>query len=413
MAIGFKHGTGGIDPFGFTVVHNSAQPSDPKENTIWINTTWAANGWTFGPELPLRRSATKNFVTYPYYSSFGTSNGITYTDLTTGNADRGKFSASGTATKDTIFRASYTTAESGMFLLPAGTYTMSGCPAGGIEKQTYALQLNRINDEGEWEVFKYELGSGRTFTVDRDTICNIGFRVWSGATLDDLEVYFQIEEGSTKSSFEIGNASGQLWFRQAANSYVSLEALKRNSRNRSIILQPVEAYIFRRTTNWEGIGCKIYQNGEWKDLAPPWDGYYFKAGDEREDITGGWTGDGWAVDTWPQADTVQMNTDHIYFECGENYTCMVGTAQKVDLTDIRTLKADVEIVNMGQVVMYICASEKYNEKAAETEYSAKGTYEYSLDVSSYTGSYYIMFYMYGSGAKGTNPKAKIMNVWGE
>ena len=104
MAIGFKHGSSGGDMLNFTVVNKSSEPTDPKENTLWINTTWAQNCWTYSPDLPLRKSKNKNFVTYPYASGTNTSSGVTFTD----NGD-GTITVNGTATKDVYFRASRAT----------------------------------------------------------------------------------------------------------------------------------------------------------------------------------------------------------------------------------------------------------------------------------------------------------------
>lgn len=50
MAKGFKHGSGGM-PLNFNVVGNP-QPTDPKENTIWLNTDVPIAGWYFQAEQP-------------------------------------------------------------------------------------------------------------------------------------------------------------------------------------------------------------------------------------------------------------------------------------------------------------------------------------------------------------------------
>jgi hypothetical protein len=63
MAIGFKHGgSGGGYQTNFKVLLGPTRPSDPAKNTIWVSTDWAFNGWTFGPDMPLRRSRNDNFV---------------------------------------------------------------------------------------------------------------------------------------------------------------------------------------------------------------------------------------------------------------------------------------------------------------------------------------------------------------
>ena len=51
MAKGFKHGAGGGAPLNFKVVGNP-QPTNPKENTIWLNTNIDITSWYFSPTQP-------------------------------------------------------------------------------------------------------------------------------------------------------------------------------------------------------------------------------------------------------------------------------------------------------------------------------------------------------------------------
>lgn len=51
MAKGFKHGVGGGAPLNFKVVGNP-QPSNPSENTIWLNTDVDITGWYFTSTQP-------------------------------------------------------------------------------------------------------------------------------------------------------------------------------------------------------------------------------------------------------------------------------------------------------------------------------------------------------------------------
>ena len=408
MAIGFKHGHCGGEQLDFRVVNRSSQPASPRENTLWISTTNALNGWTYGPDMPLRRSKNKNFATYPYTNTTVTVSGVTYTD----NGD-GTVTVNGTATKDAYFRASKASAEDGMFLLPAGTYTLSGCPAGG-SASTYMVQLLPLDADLQAHSAIEDHGNGKTFTLSEDTLCRMNFLVKSGAKVSGLTAYFQVEKGTEKTAFEKGNANGQVWIRPDHGSAISFNAFRRNGKG-NITVHPGACMLFRTGYGWQDYtgNTKIFQGGEWKTLEAPWDGYYYHSGDQCADVTGGWTASGWTVDTWPQVDTVQLNADHIYFECSVNQTAVVGTAQAVDLTAVDTLKAEVEILSMGQVVMCISPTKRYDDKVAEVEWSAKGAHTYSLDVSGYRGNYYIIFYMYGSGAKGQNPMAEIREVRGE
>lgn len=52
MAKCFLHGNGGSDLLNFKVVGGTAAPSNPKENTIWVNTSTNITDWVFSATQP-------------------------------------------------------------------------------------------------------------------------------------------------------------------------------------------------------------------------------------------------------------------------------------------------------------------------------------------------------------------------
>lgn len=52
MGYGFKAGGGGSNPLNFKVVGGTSQPTNPKENTIWINTDKNITDWAFSADEP-------------------------------------------------------------------------------------------------------------------------------------------------------------------------------------------------------------------------------------------------------------------------------------------------------------------------------------------------------------------------
>lgn len=52
MAKGFKSGAGGGVPLNFKVVGGTSAPSNPKENTIWVNTDAGITSWAFSAAQP-------------------------------------------------------------------------------------------------------------------------------------------------------------------------------------------------------------------------------------------------------------------------------------------------------------------------------------------------------------------------
>ena len=397
MAIGFKHGSSGGDPLNFTVVNKSSEPTDPKENTIWITTTWAQNGWTFGADMPLRRtkSSNKNFVVYPYAIGTTTGSGVTLTDLGDGN-----FTVNGTATSGRYFRLITGTADGGMFLLPAGTYTLSGCPSGG-SSSTYMVQLVTMDSNLDTASTFEDYGSGKTFTLDKDTLCRMNFYVLKGATFNNANLYLQVEKGSSATSFKAGNANGQVWIKPNDAGTISFEALKRDNR---IVLHPGEVYMYNQSGGWNRQKTvKVYQNGEWKDLedpsAPetpdsPWDGYYFNNGNQYEGVTGGWG-------AWSSGATI-----------GDTIAVTnagASTNNKVDLTNVSKLWFDSPSGSgaFGNLGVLCVTSEKNaasnNIKASVQVRAGRG----SLDVSGLTGTYYISLY---AGSQGY---ADVSAIWKE
>lgn len=405
MGIGFKHGSsGGGVLLNFDVVNMSSkegtvQPTNPKENTIWIDTTWVQNGWTFGPELPLRRSKNINFVTYPYASGTNTSSGVTFTD----NGD-GTVTVNGTATKDVYFRASRATAEEGMFLLPAGTYFLSGCPSGG-SSGTYKLQLITMDSSLSTVSTIEDYGIGQEFTLTEDTLCRMNFAVRSGTIINGLNVYFQVEQGRSATSFLKGNANGQVWIKPNYNSAVAFEALKNKGKN-IVILQPGEVYMFTESGGWKlQSECKIYQGGAWKALEvaeATWDGYYFKNGEQYTDITGGWSTDGWGNSGTTTVDST------IVVSAFNNQLAVVSTKNTVDLSNAKKLWFDSPKGNNGSGNGYLCLTSAKSITSATIVTSVQiNAGRGSVDVSSLSGKYYICLYAQNSAY------ADISAVWME
>lgn len=395
MAFGYKHGSsGGGERLNFIVVNSATEPSSPRENTIWVKCDYSMHRWDISPTQPCRVGK-KNLIVYPYYETTHTEDGITFTD----NGD-GTVTANGTATAESNFRFSYTSAESGMFILTPGTYTLSGCPSGG-SSSAYALLLSRLNDSGSWEIYQRDYGSGKTFTIERDTYCCVLFRVFKGATAAGMTVRPMLEKGSAASSFARGNATGQVWIKTDPIGSVSMNAIRKNG----ITVQPVSAYEYTTNNGWRSRDAQVYQNGAWKaleELEEPWDGYYFKDGEQYTDVTGGWTTDG-----WNNIGTVTVGTT-----IAVSGPSMISTKNTVDLTSAKTLWFDSPNGNNGYNFGYLCVT---SAKSVADTYIATSVQvkagKGSVDVSSLSGKYYIV--LYAPSLTGGASYADVRAVWME
>lgn len=183
MGQAFLHGNGGSNPLNFKVVASADYPDSTSRNMI--------------PDA---------------YAKTATSNGITYTV----NGD-GSITANGTATGLSVLNV---WGNSNSLTLPAGTYTLSGCPSGGAV-DTYRLCNNAtsINDTG----------SGVTFTLTEDTAISFKIRIQSGTTVSNLKFWPQLEKGSSKTSFVKYAQKGNTIWVKTSETVVSWKMAKQSS----------------------------------------------------------------------------------------------------------------------------------------------------------------------------------------
>lgn len=170
----------GLRIFGRTVQDGIPSPDAPVELVS------VGNSGSVGLTV-----AGKNLLTYPYYETTKTINGITFTD----NGD-GTITADGAATADAIFSCARDHRTDGLFL-PKGSYAISGCPAGG-GADTYDL---KAIDNGDG-LYGSDYGSGATGTAPRTASCTgVVIRVRSGVTVSKLVFKPQIERGTTATDY--------------------------------------------------------------------------------------------------------------------------------------------------------------------------------------------------------------------
>lgn len=258
---------GGME-LNFEVVGGAIQPSNPKENTIWVNIDAEITRWDFQTVIPYRQSVNKNLVCYPFYHTTLTENGVTFTD----NGD-GTVKANGTATALARFRWAH---MDDCILLQPGTYTASGCPAGGSDSTYYFELWDKNNDE----LIGHDYGENLTFTLTKPTAVRGSLIARKGASLNNLVFKPQIEKGSVATDFVKGDATGQVWIATGTSSDSKFNALKKNG----IVVCPLTAKQYVSGV-WAYKDAFIYQAGAWKKLGL----YLYNNGNDYTDKTGGWT----------------------------------------------------------------------------------------------------------------------------
>ena len=383
-----RGGGGGGGPAGlnFEIVGGTTQPTNPKENMIWANTAEEITSWDISAELPLYRSANKNLITWPFYITTHTGSGITVTD----NED-GTLTMSGTATAN-----KYTSVRSAgdELLLQPGTYTLSGCPAGG-SSSTYLLIL-RTED---YSLDFRDYGEGVTFTLDYPAKFFVIIGVISGVTID-ATFKPQVEKGGAVTSFVMGTPDGQLWIKSGTGSAVEFNALKNNG----LRVYPLLAEQFYGK-QWNPVTCKSYLCGEWLDW---WNGELYDAGNEYEAITGGWSFKGVSkeIDTGSTF-YITKNSDHIQVKSGGTSNLAGAcTNNAVDLSQFKTLNVTY-IQPSGELGIYVAESFPSSDIAATgTGAKASAQATATLDISALSGSYYINL-----ADRGSTGALKIYKAW--
>ena len=372
---------GGGASLNFKVVGGTSAPSNPKENTIWVNTSTAITIWDFSATEPHRRSNNKNLIVYPYlWTQTGSQSGITYTV----NGD-GTISANGTASANAYCHVSNTGINKGEIILEAGTYTLSGCSDGG---SNYALNIAYSYDNWATDLQKKVASGSITFTIDKPAKARFYININRGTKVSNLVFKPQLEKGSTATSFVKGDATGQVWFPVGTSSPVEFNALKKNG----ITVYPLSAKQYVSGA-WVDKTAKSYQNDAWVDW---WKGELYTAGDEWVSITGGWKGVGWAPDSSRPAIaptvTRANNCLKVYMPSGHSGGVLTP-AVDIDLTNFTTLTIRSKSDRTSGLWLHLGVIKRsttywYNNWVASVSLSdTTDVRTYTVDISALSGSY--------------------------
>ena len=132
----------------------------------------------------------------------------------------------------------------------------------------------------------------------------------------------------------------------------------------------------------------------------------YDSGDEYTDITGGWSG--FACNSGTSIGTITKNSSSIYIKSNGSkgaQSIAAAPANKIDITDISTLKVNVTSFNVqSENRSYFVLSSSRDTSSTSNSAATKeitGTGEIALDVSSLSGSYYVIVYNRAVNGAGT------------
>ena len=142
---------------------------------------------------------TNNLISYPYYESSKTQNGLTFTD----NGD-GSITINGTATANTIFNITNNGFRIWSGIKPnkiyTGKYNYTGSYSGN-SNITFNYYRTTSSNYAGW--FNVIVGKEKTEISPEDIInLRVYIYIYSGATFDNFTVYPQLEEGDSVGEWE-------------------------------------------------------------------------------------------------------------------------------------------------------------------------------------------------------------------
>ena len=141
----------------------------------------------------------------------------------------------------------------------------------------------------------------------------------------------------------------------------------------------------------------ITATGQVESVKLSYDLILYDSGEEYSDITGGWSG--FACYSGTSKGTFTKNSSSIYIKSNGSkgaQSIAAAPANKIDITDISTLKVNVTSFNVQSEsrTFFVLSSSRDTSSISNSVATKeiKGTGETALDVSGLSGSYYVLVY---------------------
>lgn len=364
---------GGGSSLNLHVVGGTAQPAEPKENTVWVNTNIDIHSYAFSATEPHRVSKNKNLIVYPYRSSTFANNGVNYTVSSDGSV-----TVSGTAPADQQSRVDLLLwSEATGIELEPGKYFLSGCPANG-GRDAYSLQFVITYDNGKNLSWLNDYGTGLSLNITAPAKVSIGIRVAPGTTVSNLVFKPQLEKGSTATSFVKGDATGMVWITTGAVSPAAMNVDKKHT----VMVYPISCKQYV-SGSWADKTAKTYQGGQWHD----WGMFLYNYGETDLDFT---------FTTNSFSENSGLASNHIYlvatYKSQANVTAAAEPA--IDLTPYSIAKVEMSAtLTDGTGSSYVgFGKTKGSYSSASYSCSSLSLQVVEIDISSLSGEYFFTAY---------------------
>lgn len=181
--------------------------------------------------------------------------------------------------------------------------------------------------------------------------------------------------------------AGMVWFSLNLLSSVGFSALKESG----VYVYPIDTLQYRQS-EWSKVPAMVYQDEKWNELRVD----LYNSGDERENITGGWSGDGYTNSSYVIASANKEATfiDLYSQSMGEKNNC--GTVDAIDLTGFSTIvftgtvltNATWEGANLG-LELAVCKTKNFASYIAKAYARDVGDFSIPIDVTDLNEKCYI------------------------
>lgn len=195
---------------------------------------------------------------------------------------------------------------------------------------------------------------------------------------------------------------GQLWIEvgDSSASPGKFGALKKNH----LAVYPLRAYQYL-SAKWTKVTAKTYKNGAWVS----WGLILYAPGNTCDDVTGGWSDEGYAYDSDSPAGGGTVASTYLQAKYGSSYEGCIGTSNKIDLTNYNTLYVDGYTTKAASTSdVFVSSNKKYILDTLAARGDLPTTRKtIAIDISSLTGKYAISFGASYSGAA----TSRVYNIW--
>lgn len=377
MGGGGTAGSGSGAGLNFKIVGGTTQPANPSENTIWVNTDADITGWMFSAKTPFigEIANSANTVLGTVNTSALNNTGRTLKKKNDGKAVTTLYSCS-----SSIGTVIVSPNREACTILSIPLITTTGAT-------TVTAEAN--------DSFVY---NGETYYYAYVSFDNFVYSFGS----DEKPVFCDSIVELAKALAFMYDCDGNVWIHTDVYSCVEFNALKKNG----IKVYPLRA---KQHVNGEliNVECMSYLNGEWVEWVP--EGALYWLGNECVDITGGWTSKAWKMQSdaggtsSDETFTITRNPDNLTFTKTGLYGAVMHTVNKIDLTNAKAIHFKGEMYAGGTNYYWarFCVWSSItgsfwstNAVAVQNGVVGEVVKEFSLDVSSLDGTYYVGFGIY-------------------